>query len=390
MKTGIKFKPCNIEQSEAERWRMEKYKENLIKKYGKPHWFPELTHLNDGWQNSSYGKLKQLLDQDRIECKQFTGRGMQAKAAPIREGVCPCKPDTKIEDFDKFKAWLHEKGIEVISINIHRDEGHYDEYTGEFIHNYHAHVVADWFNHKTGRCVSLNSRECSEMQDVIADSLGMERGTPAELTKARHLTPLEFKAKKIGEDIEELEKRKQQLAKEEIMKQEEIDNRIRMKESELKEVERKANVVNKMLSRSYSDESRRIADLAVKYEQLQGRGSGWIESSSDEKTVDLSGLNIPRGRWHQTTAEDVKAEFIKTAKALVPHPQNEEAAKAHYQIFASSVAINCISRLSSTGLEDVDKLFQEAIDEDAQRKEQREERHEERQQDEQRRPRLHL
>lgn len=374
MKTGINFQGCNIQQSEAERWRMKKYAENLTKKYGEPHWHPERTFMNKGWHNDNYGKLSELLAKDRIECKKYTGRKMQAKATPIREGVCPCKADTKIEDFDKFKEWLHKRGIEIIEINIHHDEGHYDPYTGEFVTNHHAHIVADWFNHATGRSVSLGKQDCREMQTVIADSLGMERGTAAEVTKAMHLTPLEYKAKKQQEEIDELYKRKHKMEQENMNEQKKLDLQIATKEADLNEIHRKGKIMQNMLNRTlpdYSKESRRIADLAVKYEQLQGRGSGWREpiATTDDDgidtkvaNIDMSKLNMDKGRWHQTTAEDVKAEFIKTAKALVPNPQNEETAKMHYKIFASSVAIDCISRLSSRGLEDVDKLFQEAID----------------------------
>lgn len=91
---------------------------------------------------------------------------MQEKASPIREACPPIKPDTKIEDFDNFKLWLATKGIKVISIDLHHDEGHYDKDTNEWVPNHHAHIIVDWFNQETGKAVRLTPLDCKEMQSV--------------------------------------------------------------------------------------------------------------------------------------------------------------------------------------------------------------------------------
>ncbi|MDE6551650.1 MAG: hypothetical protein K2K98_01620 [Muribaculaceae bacterium] len=178
--------------------------------------------------------------------KQKTGRAMQCKpvdttdrktgkkktrsgCSAIREGCPPIKPDTRIEDFEPFVRWLNGYGISVISIDLHHDEGHADPDTDDLRQNHHAHIIVDWLNHETGKTVKIDNNVCKEMQTVLAESLGMERGTPKEDTGIEGLSAIEYKEKmatahvrQLKQEQQELENRKSELMKEQATKETEI------------------------------------------------------------------------------------------------------------------------------------------------------------------------
>ena len=49
-----------------------------------------------------------------------------------------------------------------------------------YLWNYHAHYVFDWTNHETGQCINLNRHDMSELQDMLANNLKMERGKKSD------------------------------------------------------------------------------------------------------------------------------------------------------------------------------------------------------------------
>ena len=247
MKTGIKFKPCNVGTAEAHNRRDRAYCEAVARKFGHTYFWDEFRHLNLSWRNPSYTKpLPELLEDMKVLVKQKTGRAMQCKpvettdrktgkkktrsgCSAIREGCPPIKPDTRIEDFETFVRWLEGYGITVISIDLHHDEGHPDPETDDLLPNHHAHIIVDWLNHETGKTVKIDNEVCKQMQTVLAESLGMERGTPKEDTGIEGLSAIEYKekmasahVKKLKQEQQELESRKSELLKEQANKETEI------------------------------------------------------------------------------------------------------------------------------------------------------------------------
>ena len=247
MKTGIKFKPCNVGTAEAHNRRDRAYCEAVARKFGHTYFWDEFRHLNLSWRNPSYTKpLPELLEDMKVLVKQKTGRAMQCKpvettdrktgkkktrsgCSAIREGCPPIKPDTRIEDFAPFVRWLEGYGITVISIDLHHDEGHPDPETDDLLPNHHAHIIVDWLNHETGKTVKIDNEVCKEMQTVLAESLGMERGTPKEDTGIEGLSAIEYQekmasahVKKLKQEQQELESRKSELLKEQTAKETEI------------------------------------------------------------------------------------------------------------------------------------------------------------------------
>ena len=218
MKTGIKFKPCNVGTADAHNRRLRAYCEAVAHKFGQTYFWDAYRHLNVSWRSPAYPKpLPDVLEDLKVLVKQKTGRAMQCKdveytdrktgrkrkrsgSSAIREGCPPIKPDTKIKDFDRFVSWLADKGITVISIDLHHDEGHADPLTDDFLPNHHAHIIVDWMDHATGKSVKLNANDCKEMQTVLAESLGMERGTPKEDSGIEGLGAIEYKEKMAREN----------------------------------------------------------------------------------------------------------------------------------------------------------------------------------------------
>ena len=78
----------------------------------------DLSHLNQYWESDTQANrlatIKEL-------AKAKTGRTMQAKATPIREGVVVIQESTTMEDLHRLAdAYRDRLGIEVFQIAIHR------------------------------------------------------------------------------------------------------------------------------------------------------------------------------------------------------------------------------------------------------------------------------
>ncbi len=227
MKTGIHIKPV-IKTGSVEKHN-ERNPDYLasVKKSGKMRYqiFEDETSKNSSSINPEYAGLK--LTQVKTELaelvKEKTGRRMQAKASPIREGVCPIMATTKPEDFKPVILWFRKKHISVIRIDLHHDEGHVDAETGKRKYNHHAHIVLDWVNHETGRSAKLNKKDMSELQTVLAKALGMERGKSLdeirEEEKAKgnevgkgydptpHLSPQQYREKEAAKTAQRLQQK---------------------------------------------------------------------------------------------------------------------------------------------------------------------------------------
>lgn len=127
-----------------------------------------------------------------------------------------------------------EFGFEPVGFDFHQDEGHIDNITGEFKHNYHAHVVLFNYDVKTGKAPLRNmmgksGKACtSKMQDIagsVFEPAGFTRGISKSITKKKHLEKDQYIAQKHKELISELKTLSKHL---ELVTQEsnDIDDRI--------------------------------------------------------------------------------------------------------------------------------------------------------------------
>lgn len=214
-KTSIHIEPCNIGSSEQHNQRLK----NL------DYVRPELSKLNESWVGVA--DLPAHLERLRTLVKNKTGRAMQKKATPIREGVIVIRQDTTIEQLKGLADAIEQRwDIKTLQIYTHKDEGHTDS-EGAWKPNLHAHIVFDWVNHDTGKSIKLSKQDMAEMQTMVADCLQMVRGESSDI---KHLGAIQYKNQAEGLRLQTL--------KEQTMKEEQARE---LAEAEAKQVEQEAS-----------------------------------------------------------------------------------------------------------------------------------------------------
>ena len=135
--------------------------------------------------------------QEYLETNRFGKKHgkLQHRARPLRETVVVCEARHSREDLEKLMSelerqlpWRNMYGY------LHRDEGYVaDEKNGIVKHNWHMHIGHT--NLIDGELVNPGKTGLRKLQDICAEVLGMERGTPAELlgVKRPHLNPREYR-----------------------------------------------------------------------------------------------------------------------------------------------------------------------------------------------------
>ena len=229
-KTSINIKPCLVTSSGAHNRRLAEYLANIRKE--KIYIRTDLMAKNETWVSPELGdtSLEERSRQIAAMVKKKTGRAMQTKdrkrvnkktgkvtvvrgSTPIKEGVVVIKEDTAMEQLRHFCEVCKERwGITPLQIFIHRDEGHY-ETPGDkttWKPNYHAHIMWDWMNHDTGKSCKLLPQDMSQMQTILAEALGMERGTSKELTGREHLERTDYIIAKQKQEAEKTRIAKEQ------------------------------------------------------------------------------------------------------------------------------------------------------------------------------------
>lgn len=229
-KTSINIKPCLVTSSGAHNRRLAEYLANIRKE--KIYIRTDLMAKNETWVSPELGdtSLEERSRQIAAMVKKKTGRAMQTKdrkrvnkktgkvtvvrgSTPIKEGVVVIKEDTAMEQLRHFCEVCKERwGITPLQIFIHRDEGHY-EMPGDkttWKPNYHAHIVWDWMDHDTGKSCKLLPQDMSQMQTILAEALGMERGTSKELTGREHLERTDYIIAKQKQEAEKTRIAKEQ------------------------------------------------------------------------------------------------------------------------------------------------------------------------------------
>jgi hypothetical protein len=161
----------------------------------------DLSHLNSSF---ILAPIVETRSQIEARYQESTGQKMQAKQTPIREGVLLIEEHHSAADLKRVADKLEERfGIRTIQAYAHKDEGHRSKETGIWKPNYHAHMVFDWTDKKTGKSLKLKREDLAEVQTVVAQTLGLERGKSS--TK-RHIESREYKVLKIEEEIKKVTK----------------------------------------------------------------------------------------------------------------------------------------------------------------------------------------
>ena len=256
MKTGGHIKPCKVGSVEEHNERDQAYVERMKTSKHPLYFYPELgLRPNQNWKDIEREEYRDKTTRKPLKVAQVFNRMIEvytehdkrhrrpplketerfdpktgkmktvAGWSPIREMVVVIKPDTKLQDFDKVKAWFAQNGVGTMFLSLHFDEGHLDE-QGNLKANNHAHMGLDFFNWETGKTVKLGPAKMKELQTVLADALGMERGEIKELTGKEHLDVVDQRIHAKMQEEKEIDKRiegKQQLL-------DELDDKVSTKE----------------------------------------------------------------------------------------------------------------------------------------------------------------
>lgn len=195
--TSINIQPCKIGSSEQHNERTKPL--DYVRS--------ELSHLNEHWQSDDK-TLSQHLSEVQRAYQQAKGKRMHAKATPIREGVIVIQQSTTMEDLQRFAKACEERwGIKALQIHTHKDEGYM--HAKEWTPNLHAHIVWRWTDEE-GVTRKLNRFDMVEMQTLLADTLGMERGVASD---KKHLSSLQFKNEAEAKRLAETQNKLQEATK---------------------------------------------------------------------------------------------------------------------------------------------------------------------------------
>lgn len=186
---------CNVNASESHNKREKKL--DYVRE--------ELSEQNEFFSYIPHSLPTELANIKR-EVKEKTGRKLQKNAVPIKESVVVIKNDTTIDELKDFCEECRNKfGIVPLQIAIHRDEGHVK--SKDWKPNLHAHITWRMYNQE-GRNIRLSREGLSEMQDIAAQCLHMERG---KKSNKKHLNSIEFKIKAIEEELEKTQQENAEL-----------------------------------------------------------------------------------------------------------------------------------------------------------------------------------
>jgi hypothetical protein len=166
--------------------------------------FEDLSGRNDSWSTSSIQDKQKMIEES---CQILSGRKLQKNATPIREAVVNLQPHHDMADLKRLATELENKfGIRCFQIHIHRDEGQSKEDI-----NHHAHMVFDWQDKRKGSMLRLNKVEMSQIQTLVADTLGMERGELKTNSNRERLEPIEYKRQQEEIKLQQLQQQNADL-----------------------------------------------------------------------------------------------------------------------------------------------------------------------------------
>lgn len=250
----------------------------------------ERSSMNEYWESDTQEARLAFVTQN---AKAKTGRKMQAKATPIREAVVVISQETTMDDLKNLSKRLNDRfGIDVFQIAIHKDEG-YKKSKDDIKLNLHAHLVADWTDHQSGKSLKLNRNDMSEMQSICAEVLGMERGKSSE---KQHLSAIQYK---IAAEEQRAEAQTKAIALQSVLgglMLHAVTREVQLHEGKLKYAKEQTVQEHKIMAH---------------YRDLRIKASKEREEISQEAQKMRSTLQIERGRvdYRQKQLEALKTQI---------------------------------------------------------------------------------
>lgn len=139
--------------------------------YSKQNKFKD-TDLADTYKKPDFLKMQKYLEKKH---KETTGKTAQKSTKWFKEFVVNTNEKTTIKDLkDMCKKLEEELNIKCLHISNHSDEGYIENGTKHI--NYHSHVLFINADVSTGITIKYDKAKLRKMQDIVADTLKMERG----------------------------------------------------------------------------------------------------------------------------------------------------------------------------------------------------------------------
>lgn len=248
-KTMFRQEPAKIDNCDRHNYRLYKNIPDYI--------FSHLTPNNESYVYDERSTRQAYDDCVRLYQK-IVGQKMQAKAAPIREGIVLIKEDTTLDQVKEVAQQLAELlGWKLLQVHIHRDEGHMRrgrKWTEEEKQNpdlnLHAHIIFDVQDKSTGKMIKPTSEKLKDAQDICAKVLSMQRGKES---KKKHIDILDFKIQEQEKQLQSLILDNQNLiAENDKIRLEIEDNKYLIEENAKlrQEIEDKEDYYNRMDTRN--------------------------------------------------------------------------------------------------------------------------------------------
>lgn len=342
IKTCVHFEKCKTTKAVAHNLR--------TKSKGLDYVRDDLTYLNENWHISRDGMFTKGIEaidsQIRKEAWKTRGRKVRTDLMNIREMFVRIAPQTTIDDMLRFAQRTEkELGIEVLIMTTHKDEGAfiskeeanelltedkdnlrlltYEEDGQIWKSNSHAHVVFSLISHETGVAARLKPKQCEQLQTIAAETFLMERGKPSD---AKHLKPMQYKAKLAKEQAEKAQAKAQEAAKDE------------------RDAQQRAALANKQAeqARTRAEEAAHAEQRAKSQEQEARQGAqAWLSVCKDAQSeaeklneyLDAYGVGIDTtaARNAQAEAERLAAEKAERERKEKQEQEYERQAKAAAQ-----------------------------------------------------------
>lgn len=171
----------------------------------------DLTKTNQSYTFTDYKgvTIEELQQEIKGDYAAEHGKKLHAKATPVREAVAVIEAGTTMQQLQNFCQECKSRwGISAVQIHMHKDEGHHAE-DGEWHPNLHAHIVFDWYDRRTHTTVKMSKQDMCEMQTLLAECLGMERGVSSD---RKHLNVIQQKNQAEAEKLQRLQEKVKQQA----------------------------------------------------------------------------------------------------------------------------------------------------------------------------------
>ena len=228
-----------------------------------------------------------------------TGRRTNMKAEnKLWESALNLRERHTLEDVQRVNAKIQKiTGFIPVQTSIHRDEGHTDEKTGDFIQNIHAQTLWLTQNPEDGKSMAyllFDKKDVyRKIQDIVAEELGMTRGKPAEITGARHF--------KNMRDYKQMKRAEGKLNKEWEAKLEANNKAWQEKqaawEAKLAEREAKREEWERKFPEIMEARERRSKFMSDKIDWEQIRESGRYRLAFIQMGNDIAGWPNPQGNF---------------------------------------------------------------------------------------------